>query len=154
MAILNAADPLGLFLLRERCLDMVGAAILIDGGYFLKRLPAVCPDVDASDAELVAKSVSQRVRSHLEHLNKMHHVPDRFRLLYRTFYCDAWPYDRRGHTPIRNRSVDYGRTLQAKFRKKLFKALHGSPTLLSGWVRYERTRAAPGSCEKGRRRTS
>ena len=33
---------------------MINAAILIDGGYLLKRLPTVRPDVDASDPDAVA----------------------------------------------------------------------------------------------------
>ena len=71
---------------------MVRAAILIDGGYLLKRLPAVRPDVDATDAGAVAVAVSQLVGSHLKQLNKVHRVPDAYNLLYRTFRGDARPY--------------------------------------------------------------
>ena len=38
---------------------MIKVAILIDGGYFLKRLPAVRPDVDSTDPEEAVKSVWQ-----------------------------------------------------------------------------------------------
>jgi len=41
---------------------MIKVAILIFGGYYLKRLPAVRPDVDATDPEEVVKSVWQLVR--------------------------------------------------------------------------------------------
>ena len=44
---------------------MIKTAILIDGGYFLKRLPRVRPDVDATDPETVGQSVHQLVRGHL-----------------------------------------------------------------------------------------
>jgi len=49
---------------------MIKVAILIDGGYLLKRLPAVRPDIDVTNAESVAKSIEQLVRGHLEQLNK------------------------------------------------------------------------------------
>ena len=32
---------------------MIKAAILVDGGYFLKRLPAVRPDVEGNDPEVL-----------------------------------------------------------------------------------------------------
>ncbi len=108
---------------------MSKTAILIDGGYLLKRLPAVRPDLDASDAEAVALSVSQLVRHHLNQLNEVHQLSNAFRLLYRTFYYDARPYAGKAHTPVDNRPVDYTRTAQALFREKLFKALHGQPNL-------------------------
>lgn len=36
---------------------MIKVAILIDGSYYLKRQPAVRPDVEATDPEGVVKSV-------------------------------------------------------------------------------------------------
>ncbi len=48
---------------------MIKAAILIDGGYLLKRLPAVRPDVDKDDPAAVAKSIMQLISNHLEQLN-------------------------------------------------------------------------------------
>ena len=108
---------------------MVKAAILIDGGYFLKRLPAVRPNVDIADSDAVAKSVGQLVRSHLNQLNELYEFPNIFSLLYRVFYYDARPYGRKAHTPVGRRPIDYSRTGQATFRQKLFDALRGSPNL-------------------------
>ena len=51
---------------------MIKAAILIDGGYFLKRLPVVRPDICANDAVDVAKAVSQLIRGHLTQLNEVY----------------------------------------------------------------------------------
>ena len=59
-------------------------AILIDGGYYLKRLPVVRPDVDATDPEAVGRSIWQLVRRHLDQLNKVYEFPNSARLLYRT----------------------------------------------------------------------
>lgn len=108
---------------------MAKAAILVDGGYFLKRLPSVRPDVDASDAVAVARSVEQLVRGHLRQLNEIHESPNPLSLLYRTFYYDAKPFDRKGHTAVRMRPIDYSRTIQAAFRRKLFETLRTSPNV-------------------------
>ena len=122
------------------------AAILIDGGYLLKRLPVVRPNVDASDAGAVAHSVDKLVRNHLIKLNDVYKAPNAFSLLYRTFYYDARPYDGKAHTPVGKRPVDYARTTQAVFRKELFKALHGQPNLA---VRLGEVRRDPGRCCSG-----
>ena len=108
---------------------MIKAAILIDGGYLLKRLPVVRPDLDAHDAEDVSKAVSQLIRGHLVQLNEVHQATNPLQLLYRAFYYDAWPYERKAHTPIDKRPINFSRTPEAIFRKKLFGVLRGSPNL-------------------------
>ena len=108
---------------------MAKSAILIDGGYFLKRLPIVRPDVNPSDPEAVASSVRQLVRSHLEQLNEVYKVPNAFQLLYRIFYYDARPYDGKEHKPVSSSAIDYARTDQARFRECLFHALRSSRNL-------------------------
>lgn len=108
---------------------MEKVAILIDGGYFLKRLPAVRPDVRAADADAVASSIRELVRNHLQQLSKIYEVSKPFRLLYRTFYYDARPYDKKGHTPVGGNAKDYAKSDEARFRAKLFDALHGFPNL-------------------------
>ena len=108
---------------------MTRAAILIDGGYFLKRLPAVRPDVDSNNATAVAHTVRQLVRNHLDQLNEVYDVPNPTQLLYRTFYYDARPYDKKAHWPITNRPIDYAKSNQALFRENLFAALRGFPNL-------------------------
>jgi len=108
---------------------MASTAILIDGGYLLKRLPAVRPDVALSDADAVVQSVKQLVRHHMNQLNEVYRRPNAFELLYRILYYDARPYVGKAHTPVGNRPIDYARTRQALFRKSLFKALHGQPNL-------------------------
>ena len=108
---------------------MTKVAILIDGGYFLKRLPAVRPDVASLDARQVAKAIEELVTSHLDQLNKVYGVSHRNQLLYRAFYYDARPYDKKTHTPISKRAINYATTQQARFRKELFNALHSTPNL-------------------------
>lgn len=119
------------------------SAILIDGGYFLKRLPVVRPDVSPTDPEAVAGSARQLVRSHLEQLNEVYQVPSPFQLLYRTFYYDARPYVDKAHKPVSNAAIDYAKTDQARFRKQLFDALRSSRNLAVrlGEVRKDRDRS-------------
>lgn len=64
-------------------------AILIDGGYFLKRLPAVCPDVDPRDESAVVKELGNLVVSHLRRHNKVVGNKHPRSNLYRVFYYDA-----------------------------------------------------------------
>ena len=108
---------------------MTKAAILIDGGYFLKRLSVVRPDISLTDPAAVSESVKQLVRSHLKQLNEVHTAQNFFRLLYRTFFYDAQPYARKAHTAIDHRAIDYAKSDQALFRMRLFDALRGSPNL-------------------------
>ena len=105
---------------------MIKVAVLIDGGYFLKRLPAVRPDVDSTDPREVTRSIWQLVRRHLEQLNEVWKVQDANQLLYRTFYYDARPYDRKAHKPISGAAVDFAKTEQARFREGLLDALRSS----------------------------
>ena len=118
---------------------MIKVAILIDGGYFLKRLPTVRTDVDPTDPDDVARSIWQLVRSHLDQFNAVWKVADANQLLYRTFYYDARPYGRKAHKPISGEAVDFAKTEQARFREKLFDSLRSSRNvaLRRGEVRKE-----------------
>lgn len=140
LAILSKANPLGLFLVR---FAMPRAAILIDGGYFLRRLPSVSPAVNSDDAAEVASAVKQLVGSHLKQLNDVHKVQNQFELLYRTFYYDARPYEGKAHTPVDKRAIDYAKSQQACFRTDLFRELCGVPNLAVrlGEVRKDPTRS-------------
>ena len=60
---------------------MTKAAILIDGGYFLKRLPFVRKDINATDVRAVAQAVDQLIRGHLNQLNEVYRVDNFYQLL-------------------------------------------------------------------------
>jgi len=102
-------------------------AILIDGGYFLKRLPAVRPDIDHHDPEEVSRAVGQLIDSHLRHQNHTVCETNHYALLYRCFYYDAKPWLNKAHLPVSGRSIDYAKTDEAKFRLKLFELLKRRP---------------------------
>jgi uncharacterized LabA/DUF88 family protein len=106
---------------------MAKVAILIDGGYFLKRLPSVRRDINASDPAEVAGAIRQLVRSHLSQLNDIHRTSNFYSLLYRCFYYDAPPYGNKGHTPITKRGIDFAKSQMAIFRNGLFDALREQP---------------------------
>ena len=122
---------------------MTKVAILIDGGYFLKRLRVVRPDVDARNAKAVADSVGQLIHRHLRQLNDIQQVANPLSLLYRSFYYDARPYDRKAETAVDKRAIDYSKTEQATFRNELFKELRRRPNLALrlGEVRRDSDRA-------------
>ena len=104
-------------------------AILIDGGYFLKRLPHVRRGIDASNPQDVVNAIEQLVRGHLDQLNQVHRTQNFFKLLYRCFYYDARPYAHKAHEPISKRPIDFAKTDVATFRHRLFDALRSRPNL-------------------------
>lgn len=97
-------------------------SIHIDGGYFLKRLKSVRPDLNTSPKE-VARALEYTVKGHLKHLNKIHKQPTPQSMLYRIFYYDAYPYEGVTETPISRIRLDYAKTAEAKFRTELFEIL-------------------------------
>jgi len=116
-------------------------AILIDGGFFIKRLPTLKPRADLTSPETVAKLLDGFVRSHLNQHNKLYGEPSDFALLYRTFFYDAPPYMKRGHLPVSGRAIDYAKTPEATFRLGLIDKLRRRSNLAVrlGEVRLERS---------------
>ena len=107
---------------------MAKVAILIDGAYFLNRLSALRPDIDGSSAKTVADVLEALVNGHLEKLNETWQVPDCYQLLYRSFYYDAEPSERRIKTPVARKEYRHVGTAQAQFRKSLFRELRRRPS--------------------------
>lgn len=102
---------------------MSKVAILIDGGYFLKRLPTVCPRADLTDPESVTWALRRLIAAHLRSRNKIEKLPHERALLYRSFYYDARPYMGKEHRPVSGRAIDYARSNEAKFRLDLHERL-------------------------------
>lgn len=102
---------------------MTKVAVLIDGGFFLKRLGSVHPRTDKSDPEAVSRAISWLVAAHLKHINKIERAAHPRSLLYRSFYYDARPYLDKGHLPISKRSIDYKKSDTAQFHLKLHDCL-------------------------------
>ena len=94
---------------------MTRVAVLIDGGYLLRRLPSVQTRFDAADAQDVCKAVQWLVTSHLTHINKIAKAPHSRSLLYRAFFYDARPYLDKGHLPRSGKGIDYSKSDTARF---------------------------------------
>jgi len=86
-------------------------AVLIDGGFFLKRYFKLFPKSQHSP-EKVAKNVWDMAAKHVEKNN-----------LYRIFFYDCEPITKKVHLPISKRSFDFSKSEQAIFRKQFFEEL-------------------------------
>ena len=97
-------------------------AILIDGGFFLKRLPKIVGEDRRDSAEKVAGIINLMCRNHIRYLTKC--PKDQWQdHVYRIFFYDAVPYDGKAHHPLENKSIDFSKTDTALFRSKLFDRL-------------------------------
>jgi uncharacterized LabA/DUF88 family protein len=108
---------------------MTRTAILIDGGFFLKRLRAVQPGVDAKDPVAVSGVIERLIENHLALLFETHAARTPRELLYRAFWYDARPFEGRGHLPVTGKPVNWAGSNQARFRKALFDQLRKMPDM-------------------------
>lgn len=97
-------------------------AILIDGGFFLKRIRTLLSSDQTDTPEKIARVVRKLCFNHVMHLSggsgklwQQH--------LYRAFFYDANPYDGKAHHPIDNRSIDYAKSEVAQHSRSLFEHL-------------------------------
>jgi uncharacterized LabA/DUF88 family protein len=97
-------------------------AILIDGGFFLKRLPKLVSPQQCGSAQGVADSIRRLCRQHVFLLTGDN---DRRwqRHIYRIFFYDAEPYEGKAHHPIDNRPIDFAKSDVARDRHQLFDIL-------------------------------
>jgi len=97
-------------------------AILIDGGYFLKRIRKELPPEHTSTPEQIAKTVRHLCFNHIARI-----TGDRSRFwqqhLYRAFFYDAEPYTGVAHHPIANRQIEFAKSALALQRQELFEQL-------------------------------
>ncbi|MCY4558432.1 MAG: NYN domain-containing protein [Chloroflexi bacterium] len=119
---------------------MAKVAILIDGGFFLRRLPSLIDRSILSDPERADAAVGRLINGHLLHVNHTVCSANHYSLLYRCFFYDALPYTRQGHLPVSRRAVNYAKSDQANFRLELFERLRHRPNvaLRLGEVRRDR----------------
>ena len=106
---------------------MTKVAILIDGGFFLKRLRKVRPEVKMADTTAVKNAIHQLVNSHLQQINQVERVPNPRSLLYRVFYYDAYPYQGKAHKPVSGQAVKFAESETARSRLNLFQELRSMP---------------------------
>jgi uncharacterized LabA/DUF88 family protein len=88
-------------------------AILVDGGYFVKRYRAIVPASQAHDPVLAAKKLFSWALLHLNDRDRER------RQLYRIFFYDCPPIQKKAHHPLTGRAVDFSRMPEAQFRLTL-----------------------------------
>lgn len=85
------------------------AAVFVDGDFFIRRLKNLNPDI-IDDPKLVAQRLFKASWKHALRLN---------RELYRIFFYDCSPFERRLHYPISNHCIDFKKSEVYKFRTQL-----------------------------------
>jgi uncharacterized LabA/DUF88 family protein len=117
-------------------------AILIDGGFFTRRLPKLVGENHHKTPANVVGSIRFLCRRHVEKLvgdigtNWHRHV-------YRIFYYDAVPYEGQAHHPLTGAHINYAKSDRAQFQQDLFDLLRrqrnvalrlGKVNRLGGWT--------------------
>lgn len=94
-------------------LPPIRIAVLIDGGFFVKRFNTLYNKGRKMSGAEVA-----------EHLYTMahKHVGDK-NILYRIFYYDCEPLSKKVHNPISHKAIDFSKSEEYKFRKELIDTL-------------------------------
>jgi uncharacterized LabA/DUF88 family protein len=102
-------------------------AVLIDGGFFLKRLHKLVEPHCCSTPRQVADLARHLCKRHVQRITRCGGLPGRKIIwldhVYRLFYYDAAPYDGVNHHPVLNRQIEFGKTPVAAFRRELFAEL-------------------------------
>lgn len=135
--IQRRAEPLGFFAFwgQKNEADMP-TAILIDGAFFIKRFRAIEPH-NAHDARRAAECAHRWACAHLTPRaprrngggNEEHAARQQVRRqrseLYRIFFYDCPPLDKKMHNPISKQAIDFGKSTEAAFRLALHQHLRG-----------------------------
>lgn len=116
----------------------IRVAILIDGGYFIKRYNAMYNKSGKKTAITIANDLYTISHSHVGKNN----------YLYRIFYYDCIPFNKKAHNPISKKCIDFSKTDEAirrnelinEMRKKRKVALRlGTIKESKRWVLYDNT---------------
>lgn len=91
-------------------------AILVDGGFFLKRYRSI---VRAKSLDPI-KTANDLWTMCLKHLDQA--KGEKYDL-YRIFYYDCLPYDKKQHSPVTGKAIDFAKTDQYKFQVSFFDEL-------------------------------
>ena len=97
-------------------------AVLVDGGFFLRRLRHQFPGIDHDDPVVVARLIHAHAIRHRNQKTgrdeRGSHIYESFEL-YRIFYYDCPPFAKKMHHPVSKRAVDFAKSSQAVFRNSL-----------------------------------
>ena len=87
--------------------------MLIDGGFFIKRFNALYNKNRKLNGAQVADIMYAMAHKHVGKRN----------ILYRIFYYDCMPLDKKAHNPISKKAIDFSKTDEYRFRAELLEAL-------------------------------
>lgn len=94
---------------------MAVAAVLIDGAYFVKRFRAIEPH-NAHDGKRAAEQAWRYAIRHLVEKSRKFE-------LYRIFFYDCPPVEKKMHMPFSKKAVDFSKSSEALFRFELHNTL-------------------------------
>lgn len=99
-------------------------AILIDGGFFIRRYKYIEGFEGSDSPQVIAKNL---VSYCLKHIQKVNKYRERYKLpptdIYRIYYYDASPFEGDSQHPITNKSISFKNTETFKFCNILFEEL-------------------------------
>jgi len=87
-------------------------AVLIDGAFFLKRYRSVFVGGSGHTAQQIAKRAFWMALKHLEQQTER-------RQLYRIFFYDCPPLEKKLHNPVTGKAIDLAKSSEALFRRAL-----------------------------------
>lgn len=90
-------------------------AVLVDGGFFIKRYRALYPGGPTTPAKSVAKDLFTLALKHIDQKNG--------EKLYRIFFYDCPPCLKKTQHPLSKKAVDFSKTPRAAFQLQLFEEL-------------------------------
>ena len=99
--------------MKESNYPPVKVAILIDGGFFIKRFNSLYNKDKKKTGEEVAEMLYTMAMKHVGNKNT----------LYRIFYYDCYPLDKKAHNPVTKRPIDFSKTDEYSFKMDLINAL-------------------------------
>lgn len=93
-------------------------AVMVDGGFYLKRYRSLfsrCPDFLAHDFVQAAAIFQKLTNAHIQ--------IRRDERLYRIFYYDCPPFQKKIHNPLSKRFIDFSKSTTAQFRNGFLEQL-------------------------------
>lgn len=101
-------------------IDTMTTAVFIDGAFFVKRLRHYLPKEQHHNAKIIADIAMSMA---LKHLKLRHGQNTQDDDLYRIFFYDCPPLEKKMHRPISKKAIDLSKSEEAIFRKALHQEL-------------------------------
>lgn len=110
---LPTLELLFFIMIKDQSYPPIKIVVLIDGGFFLKRFNALYNKERNLTGSQVADMLYTMAMKHVGNKNT----------LYRIFYYDCFPLDKKAHNPISKKPIDFSKSDEYKFKMELLEAL-------------------------------